>query len=88
MLEFFKGKRKVKNVDFLQYGYVGAVRGVEVTQSPKTKQFHPHFHSMILFRKGLQLEGTQINVYSFDNGKLTHKFSDLEILLQKFGSCL
>ncbi len=83
MLEFFKGKRKVKNVDFLQYGYGGAVRGLEVTQNQTTKQFHPHFHSMVLFRKGLELEGEYTNIYSFSNGVLTHKFSELEILLQK-----
>lgn len=83
MLEFFKGKRKVKNVDFLQYGYGGAVRGLEVTQNQTTKQFHPHFHSMVLFRKGLELEGQHVNIYSFSNGVLTHKFSELEILFQK-----
>lgn len=82
MLEFFKGKRKVRGVDFLAYGYAGAVRGLEVTQDEK-KCFHPHFHCMVLFKKGLDLEKTIINPYSFDHGVLKNKFSSLEILLQK-----
>ena len=83
MLEFFKGKRNVRNIDFLQYGYGGAVRGLEVTQNQSTKQFHPHFHCMILFEKGFQLQGEVVNPYSFDDGRIVHKFSKLEILLQK-----
>ncbi len=82
MLEFFKGKRKVTGVDFLSYGYAGAVRGLEVTQDDN-KRFHPHFHCMVLFKKGLQLEKTIINPYSFDHGVLKNKFSKLEVLLQK-----
>ena len=38
---------------------------------------------MVLFRKGLTLEKTIINPYSYDGGYLNCKFSALEILLQK-----
>ncbi|MDE7453553.1 MAG: protein rep [Clostridia bacterium] len=83
MIRYFNGIKKVKNVDFLAYGYAGAVRGVEVTQNQTTKEFHPHFHCMVLFRKGLKLEKTIVNPYSFDGGFISKKFSALEILLQK-----
>lgn len=83
IIRYFSGIKKVKGVDFLSYGYAGAVRGLEVTQNQSTKQFHPHFHCMVLFRKGLTLEKTIINPYSYDGGYLNCKFSALEILLQK-----
>lgn len=83
LMRYFNGQRKVKKINFMQYGYGGAVRGLEVTQNEKTKQFHPHFHTIILLRKGLKLDYKHINKYSYDNGKLSCKFSDLEILLQK-----
>lgn len=83
MLKYFKGQGKVKGVDFLAYGYAGAVRGLEITQNETTKEFHPHFHCMILFKKGLELIKTIINPYSFDHGILKNRFSPLEILIQK-----
>lgn len=83
LLRYFKGQAKVKNIDFFKYGYEGAVRALEVTQSQVTKQFHPHFHCMVLFKKDLNLEQKYINDYSFDDGKIVHKFTELEILIQK-----
>lgn len=82
-MRYFKGAAKVKGMDFRQYGYAGAVRGLEITQNQETKQYHPHFHCMVLFKKGLQLEKRIINSYSYDKGVLVRKFSDLEVLLQK-----
>ncbi len=83
MIRFLKGQKKVRGVDFLQYGYGGAVRGLEVTQNKETKQFHPHFHCMVLFRPDLDLKGKYKNSYSYDDGRLVRKFSELEVLLQK-----
>lgn len=83
MLEFFKGKRKVKGIDFLSYGYGGAVRALEITQNKQDKLYHPHFHCMILFKKGLELEKNIVNVYSLDRGRVKNKFSAFEVLLQK-----
>lgn len=83
LLKYFKGQGKVKGVDFLAYGYAGAVRGLEVTQNQTTKEFHPHFHCMVLFRKGLKLVKSIVNPYSFNHGVLENYFSPLEILLQK-----
>ena len=83
LLRYFRGKAKVKGIDFLQYGYGGAVRGLEVTQNQGTKQFHPHFHCMILFKKGFQLQGEVATSYSYSKSNGFHLFSRLEILLQK-----
>ncbi len=83
LLRYFRGNAKVKGIDFVKYGYVGAVRGLEVTQNQITKQFHPHFHCMVILKKGLDLEEKYINAYSYDGKVLVHKFTELEILIQK-----
>ena len=83
LLRYFRGKAKVKNINFLQYGYAGAVRALEVTQNQETKEFHPHFHCMVLFKIGLNLEVEICNAYSYGKENGFHKFSKLEILLQK-----
>ncbi len=86
MIRYLKGQKKVRGVDFLQYGYGGAVRGLEVTQNQKTKQFHPHFHCMVLLSRNIDLKGRYLNSYSYDRtegGRKVRKFSELEILLQK-----
>lgn len=83
LMRYFKGGAKVRGVDFLQYGYGGTVRGLELTQNREDKTYHPHFHCMVLFRKDLDLTGEFVNSFSFDNGLLVRKFSALEVLLQK-----
>lgn len=84
LIRYFDGRKKIKGIDFLSYGYAGAVRSLEVTQNKDTKLFHPHFHCMVLLRKGLILDKTIVNPYSFDKyGKKENEFSALEILLQK-----
>lgn len=83
LMRYFKGAAKVRGVDFGQYGYGGAVRGLEVTQNKEDKTFHPHFHCMVLFRKDLDLSGKLINSYSYDEGLLVRQFCELEVLLQK-----
>lgn len=83
LMRYFNGVKKVKGINFLKYGYGGAVRGLEVTRNPETKQFHPHFHCMILFSKNINLKQKHVNSFSYDNGNLVRKFSDVEILIQK-----
>lgn len=85
IIQYLQGSRRCKHIDYLQFGYVGAVRGVEVT-SKRTSQgmeYHPHFHCLFVFRKGLDKEKKFINDYSFSNGKINRKFTENEILLQK-----
>lgn len=72
---------KIKNIDFAQYGYMGAIRSLEITI--KSDGFHPHFHCLLVLKKGLNMEKKHINKFSFDHGELKRKFSDFEILIQK-----
>lgn len=85
LMRYFKGQAKVRGVNFLKYGYGGAVRGLEVTYNKDTAQYHPHFHCMVLLSPQIDLRGRHTNAYSFDHNDPTkkHKFSDFEILLQK-----
>lgn len=93
----FSGDAKIKGINFLQYGYVGAVRALEITKNRRENTFHPHFHCLFILRKGLKLDRGRryVNCYSFNNPdvkKSHHKkvygeperyFSGFEILLQK-----
>ena len=85
LMRYFKGQAKVSGVNFLKYGYGGAVRGLEVTYNKTTAQYHPHFHCMVLLSPKIDLRGKHMNAYSFDHNDPSqkHKFSDFEILLQK-----
>lgn len=97
-MRFFTGNAKVKGVDFLQYGFVGAIRALEITKSKVYGNFHPHFHCLFIFKKGvssLMGKPRHVNSYSFNNPdiKRVHKkieygsperfFTDFEILIQK-----
>ncbi len=93
----FSGDAKIKGLSFAQYGYVGAVRALEITKNRIEGTFHPHFHCLFLLRKGLKLDKGRktVNRFSFNNPdvrKSHHKveygmperyFSPFEILLQK-----
>lgn len=92
LIAYLKGDKAVKGLDFLQYGYCGAVRSVEITTGKRNNgnDFHPHFHSMFVFRKNPpNMEKVFEN--SFSGGKydyVTKKtkktyFSRFEWLLQR-----
>lgn len=83
MTRLLSGNKQIRGFDFTRYGYAGGIRALEVTQNRTDFSFHPHFHCMILFQKNLSFQQKHINSYSFDNGLLVRKFSDLEIQLQK-----
>jgi plasmid rolling circle replication initiator protein Rep len=88
LTRYLTGDAKIKGVDFLQYGFAGAVRSLETTYSYKNratgKEYHPHLHCVVALKKDLDLEKHNRNKFS-----LSHKtdeirlFSDLEILIQK-----
>ena len=78
---YFQGHRKITDVDFTQYGFAGAVRSFEIVIKPR--DYHPHIHALFLLKKDLGLIKDNINTYSFRDGRMDRKFSDLEILLQK-----
>lgn len=84
LIEFFKGKKKIKGLDFEQYGYKGAIRSLEVTY--KGNSYHPHLHVLLVAENLDITEKTIVNSYSIDHfqgGRIVRKFSDLEILIQK-----
>lgn len=78
-VRFFTGDAKIKGIDFSNYGFVGAVRALEITKNENDGTFHPHLHVIALMRKGLDLDGRgkrkHINKFSFDNehGVKSHK---------------
>ena len=97
IVRLFAGNAKIKGVDFEKYGFLGAVRSLEITKGSDGDTFHPHFHCLFIMRKGLRLDcnRTHINRFSFNNpdikrkhrkkyvGRVDRYFSDFEILLQK-----
>lgn len=96
VIRILRGNAKVKGIDFKQYGFEGAIRSLEITKGKDGVTFHPHFHCLFVFRKGVKFEGFHVNSYSFDNAdvkKSHHKkdpknpqkryFTDFEVLLQK-----
>lgn len=83
MMRYFKGQKKIRGIAFGCYGYLGAVRSLEVTQNCETGEFHPHFHCMFILRKDLEFGGRYINSYSYSYGSKVRYFVDFEILLQK-----
>ena len=85
IIQYMEGKRKCNGIDFKNFGFVGAIRAVEITTKQVGNEFeyHPHFHCLFLFRKGLDKKRKHINDYSFNNGKLVRYFTDIEIFLQK-----
>ena len=84
LIRFFDGSKKVRGVDFLQFGYAGAIRSLEITFNNKTKQFHPHFHCIFALKKGLTFNPDIINSFSRSRKNSDiRKFSFFEVLLQK-----
>lgn len=92
LIRYFDGRKKIRHVDFLQYGYVGAIRALEITKNRERNDFHPHLHCLFLLKKGQKLDENRfyINPYSFNNADIKHKqrgkprkFSSFEIFLQK-----
>lgn len=80
---FLSGDKKIKGISFEDYGYVGLIRSLEITLCSDTS-FHPHFHCMVLFRKGLKLSGAHKNQFSYKEGDACpYLFTDFEILIQK-----
>ena len=89
LMEYFRGSKKIKGLDFYQYGYRGAVRTLEITTG-KWDDFHPHFHCMFVLSKNApNMEKVELNSFSYGKydfktgeGKLT-LFSRFEWLLQR-----
>lgn len=92
LIMYFNGDKVIKGLDFLQYGYCGAVRSLEITTGKRRvgNDFHPHFHCMFAFSKNPpNMEKVVEN--SFSGGKYDYVterlkktyFSRFEWLLQR-----
>ena len=94
LMEYFRGTKKIKGIDFGQYGYRGAVRSLEITTGKRKtnygNDFHPHFHCMFVLTKDPPntekvIENSfSLGKYDFQTGKHTVTyFSRFEWLLQR-----
>lgn len=92
LVAYLKGEKKIKGIDFYQYGYCGAVRSLEITTGKRKSDndFHPHFHTMFILSKNPpNMEKCFEN--SFSGGKYDYVtnqrkityFSKFEWLLQR-----
>ena len=81
IFRYFSGNHTVRGFNFAQFGYVGAMRCLEIVTNPT--DFHPHFHCLLALKKGLSLEKIVTNTFSFSHGRAVRQFSEFEILLQK-----
>ena len=72
---------KIKGVDFTEWGYVGAIRSLEVTF--KNDSYHPHYHIALALDCDIgekTIKNTYSKSYKSDKMKL---FSEKEVLIQK-----
>lgn len=81
LIDYLKLKKKIKGLDFSSYGYVGALRSLEVTF--KADSYHPHIHAVIALSKDYKPQKNIINTYSYSYGEFKRAFSEFEILIQK-----
>ena len=96
LIRYFANRASIRGYDFSRYGYFGALRALEITKNSDTQKFHPHFHCLFIFKKGVNLTAKKcyINQFSFDKEHVKRKhhrgsndeprkFTEFEILLQK-----
>ena len=90
IIRYFEGSKKIAGIDFERFGYVGAVRSLEITTGKRKlmegNDFHPHFHCMFILRKGMNFVPKIYNSFSLTvkNGKKTVVlFTAFEVLLQR-----
>lgn len=89
LIEYLKGKKKIKGLEFDSWGYLGAIRSLEVTYKGNT--YHPHIHALLCFTGDLG-DKVHTNTYSYNykskKPMLNRLFSEKEILIQKIWKLL
>ena len=78
--------KNIKGLDFEQYGYIGAIRSLEVTF--KGDSYHPHLHCIFAFNSPLMNNRYIENTFSNSRKNGYRKFTDFEVLIQKIWSLL
>lgn len=81
LIRYFALDKKIKDLDFEKYEYIGAIRSLEITFNKNN--YHPHLHCIFGFQKALSDKKIHKNVYSFSRKNGTRLFTDIEILIQK-----
>ena len=81
LIRYLALDKKIKGLDFEQYGYMGAIRSLEVTF--KGDSYHPHLHCILAFNNSLNNNKYIENTYSNSKKNGHRKFTDFEILIQK-----
>lgn len=78
---YLKLKKKIKGLDFEQYGFEGAIRSLEVTFNGD--DYHPHLHCIIALNSPLDDNRYIKNTFSRSRKNGYRKFTEFEILIQK-----
>jgi hypothetical protein len=81
LINYLKLKKKIKDLDFEQYNYVGAIRSLEITF--KGDSYHPHLHCILCFKNPLLNNKYIENTYSYSKKNGYRKFTEFEVLIQK-----
>lgn len=80
LVNHLNGNRKIRGLDFSQYGYQGCFRSLEVDYQGENI-YHPHFHVAVVFENPSVVEGKHISNRFSQRGK--HLFSEFEVILQR-----
>ncbi|MDE6441648.1 MAG: protein rep [Clostridia bacterium] len=85
LIKYISGRKKIRGINFGGFGYVGAIRSLEITHNLKRDDYHPHLHCIFAFKKGLNLDNPKVfvNAFSFNNGRCENKWSAFEVFIQK-----
>jgi hypothetical protein len=87
LIRYFNGNICIKGLDFVQYGYEGSLRALEVTYNSRKvfagQEYHPHLHCIFALKKGLVFNKKITNKFSNRRGRFDRTFTEMEVLLQK-----
>lgn len=79
LVTYLNGNKKIKGLDFSQYGYLGCLRSLEITYDGDN--YHPHFHIAIILNNEKSIQNKYIeNEFSSHKNRL---FSDFEVTIQR-----
>ncbi len=81
LVGYFSGHKKISDVDFKKYGFLGAIKSLEI--SFKGDTYHPHFHVLLCLKSRGVEDRIYSNKYSYSTSNGFRKFTELEILIQK-----
>lgn len=83
LIGYLNGSRKIKGINFKKYGFGGGIKSLEITLNTNKKEYHPHFHCLLLFKKNLLFDKNIKNTFSTSKANGNRLFNEFEILLQR-----